>query len=102
MRNAAIAALVSVALHAALAAVLAFVLSSNPAPEVSVSLDLANVELSFAEQEDASAPTAVPSAPADAPPPAKPPPPPDAEAPTAGDVPVPSPPTAEDARRVVR
>ena len=69
MKNAVIAVFASVAAHAALVAAIAFGLSRGSAPEVSVSLDLSNVELSFAEQEDESAAAAAPSTP-DTPPPA--------------------------------
>ena len=93
MRNAVFALLASLALHACLAAALAVCLSRGSVPDVAVSLDLSHVELSFAEQEDLSAPAAAPSA-RDTPPPAKPPSPPkppDA-APVAGDVSLPLPP----------
>ena len=94
MRNAVLALLASLALHACLAAALALCLSQGSVPEVAVSLDLAHVELSFAEQENLAAPVAAPVAAPDAPPPAKPPSPrpPADEAPVAGDLPLPSPP----------
>lgn len=98
MKNAVLALLASLALHACLAAVLAVCLSCGSVPDVAVSLDLSHVELSFAEQEDIAAPVAAPSA-RDTPPPAKPPSPPKPpeEAPVAGDVPLPSPPEIESA-----
>ena len=55
MKNAAIALVLSLGFHFALGAVFAFGLMASDAPEVSVRLDLSNVELSFAPDEDESA-----------------------------------------------
>ena len=77
MKNAAIALVLSLGFHFALGAVFAFGLMASDAPEVSVRLDLSNVELSFAPDEDesaapvaaASAPEVAPQKPAPKPPP---------------------------------
>ena len=55
MKNASVAALASIAVHALLAAAfLSFVGNEDAAPDVLVSLDLSSVELSFAEKDDDS------------------------------------------------
>lgn len=54
MKNASVAVLASVAVHALLAAAFIAFLGSVPAPDVLVSLDLSSVELSFAEKDDDS------------------------------------------------
>ena len=87
MKNVVVAVAVSFALHACLAVALAFGLPADSAPDVAVTLDLAHVELSFAEQEDDTASAAAPgssAAPADRPPrqPAPEPPSPDRPAPS--------------------
>ena len=68
MKNAAIAVVLSLAFHFAIGALLAVGLTASDAPEVSVRLDLSNVELSFAPDEDESAaPAAAVAAPEVAP-----------------------------------
>lgn len=68
MKNAAIALVLSLGFHFALGAVFAFGLVASDVPEVSVRLDLSNVELSFAPDEDESAaPAAAAAAPEVAP-----------------------------------
>ena len=62
MKNAVIAVFASLALHAALAAAIAVGFCWIAEPRGLPSLDLSRVELSFAEQEDASAPVADSSA----------------------------------------
>ncbi len=63
---------VSIALHGVLAAGIAVLVSRAPGPSALATLDLSSVDLSFAEEEDATA-AAVPSAPEPAPEPAVPP-----------------------------
>ena len=87
MKNVVVAVAVSIALHAFLAVALAFGVPADSAPDVAVALDLAHVELSFAEEENDTASAATPgpsAAPVDRPPrqPAPEPPSPDRPAPS--------------------
>ena len=68
MKNALLGIAASLAVHAALAALAMACCRGASAPDVAVSLDLAHVELSFAEREDDSAKSAAAPAPADQPP----------------------------------
>ena len=86
MKNAAIALVLSLGLHFALGALFAVGLMASDAPEVSVRLDLSNVELSFAPEEEESAAPASAAAPHDVPPQTPAPKPPPVEEVTAAEV----------------